>query len=66
MPNITTNHAITYTNMMFCTVGSSWFHHLSGHTLQVYTVTPVPCMNEIFGGPLAGDADIREIFVAIP
>ena len=37
-------------NMMFCTVGSIWFHHLSGHSLQVYTVTPVPCMNEILGG----------------
>lgn len=55
-------------NMMFCTVGSSWFHHLSGHILQVYTVTPVPCMNEIFfWGGLSGDADIiRGIFLAIP
>ena len=51
-------------NLMFCTVGSSWFHHLSGYILQVYTVTSVPCMNEIFGGPLSGDADIiRGIFV---
>lgn len=38
-------------NMMFCTVGSSWFHHLSGHILQVYTVTPV---QQIFWGPLFG------------
>ena len=23
---------------MFCAVGSSWFHHLSGHILKVYIV----------------------------
>ena len=60
MPNITTNHAITYTNMMFCAVGSSWFHHLSGHILQVSTVTPV---QQIFLGPLFGGADIIREFL---
>ena len=50
--------------MMFCAVGSSWIHHLSGHILQVYTVTP---MQQIFWGPLFGAVDIiRGIFLAVP
>lgn len=35
--------------------------------MQVYTVTPVPCMNEIFGGPfLEVLILLGEFFVAIP